>query len=92
MAFTTPRDQLVDKVTELVVRHDIRLLVIDGDEQLNLSGIAFLCALSGKTSCRLLLIGNERLLRMRVYLSASAPFALLERFARFWSRRNKNNV
>ena len=94
MSLANPHHRLADKATELIVRHDIRLIVIDDAEQLNETGFAFLCALSGKTGRPLLLIGDEHRLRQRMRTStlASARFALLRRFVLFWSRRKKNDV
>jgi DNA transposition AAA+ family ATPase len=66
---------LVCKTARLITSNAIGLIVVDDAEQLNESGIAFLRALSAKTSCPLLLVGDEHLLRMRISL-----IAVLRRF------------
>ncbi len=92
MPFTHPYHRFADKVAELIVSCDVRLIVVDDAEQLNENGFAVLRALVAQTGRPGVLIGDEHLLRMRVHVSAFAPLALLRRFWPFWSRKEKRDV
>jgi DNA transposition AAA+ family ATPase len=51
------RYKLSDRAAELIVSHDIQLIIADEVEQLTVSGFEFLRYLFGKTGCPLLLVG-----------------------------------
>lgn len=58
------RYRLADRAADIIVSHDIQLILVDEAEQLNESGFEFLRYLFGKTGCPLVLIGDGRILRM----------------------------
>ena len=59
MPFTHPYHRFADKVAELIVSCDIRLIVVDDAEQLNENGFAVLHDLVAQTGRPVVLIGDE---------------------------------
>src|SRR5258708_27860060 len=81
MPLTLPYHRLADKVAELIVSCDIRLIFVDEAEQLNEGGFEFLRYLFGKTGCPLILAGDGRILPMlERQPKFSSPTSLYQEF------------
>src|SRR5258708_35810646 len=62
MPLTLPYHRLADKVAELIVSCDMRLIFVDEAEQLNEGGFEFLRFLFGKTGCLVIRAGDGRVI------------------------------